>query len=180
MHDSKTHNNSFFYLDVILSFLLFFTLLGLSIGKVIALRYSIWLAVGFVLGLIWETVHATIPGFLIVPGVTGNSVKMSFYVLAHSFWDSLILFGSAMVALALGLNIRGWCALLVILIIGLGIEFIVEFVCNGHIWTYATHHPGNPVLFKIRNVSYTMWALLEWLIAGLLYWLILRYIPQFP
>jgi hypothetical protein len=149
----------FLWLDVIFALVTFLTLVILTFTGVLKKQRFFWFLCGMAIGFSWELAHALIPSFLIF-AKNPRWYEIAPYILAHSIWDGLILFLSALAVVKMNLNVHGSCALVVLLILGLGLEFLVEFICNGRVWTYNEALKCNPVLFRINKVGFTLWPFL--------------------
>jgi hypothetical protein len=161
-------------LDIIAAFLtltLFCVFVGLD--KIPA-KFFFWLLIGIGLGLIWEITHMAIPNFISVKNVNGVGIKC-IYPIAHAIWDGFLLLISALIVFALHVPMQSCYALLIMMMFGFTQEILVELIGNGRFWQYDENFAANPVLFRIGKIGYTLWPLLEWILAPILFWLCIRW-----
>jgi hypothetical protein len=142
--------------------------------KQIKLRMFICFVFGFLLGCLWEFTHSFIPNFIQTP-VKIPIMKQTIYPLAHSVWDGLIMLIGLYIVVWSRVKITSVHSFLIMLVWGLGVEVIVALSANGRVWHYNESMRGNPVLFKINDIGYTLWPFLEWVIAPFLFWLLAIY-----
>lgn len=159
-------------MDIATSFVVLLLMVVLACVKAMPLRFLWWFLIGAAVGLIWEATHALVPDFL-ASVCCHSTASRVLYVLAHAIWDGLIMLCGVLLAKACGMDMHGICALLFLIAFGLGIEVVVEMLCNSNVWFYNDKLPANPVVFRFRDVNYTLWPLLEWILGPLIFWSVL-------
>jgi len=161
-----------FLIDLTFAILVPVVIFGLWHGRVITLCVVVCFLWGFLLGYIWESIHALVPNFirLVDEQVEREFPVKTLYPLMHATADSVMFLLSMLLVYWLELPLSSGWALLVMVFWGITTELIVEFSLNGRYWRYNETIPGNPVLFRINGIGYTVWPFLEWLIAPVIFW----------
>lgn len=163
----------FVIFDVTFSLIALCVLVFVCLFRIVPMKYLIWFGFGALISSVWEITHALIPNFIFFKRPTPLLLKW-FSVFAHIIWDSFILLSCAFLVLLLKIKLSSICSLLIMIAFGFGQEIIVELICNGKIWIYNPNKKGNPVLFTIGKVKYTLMPLLEWFLAPILFWSLLH------
>ena len=135
------------------------------------LYLMIW---GFLIGSTWEF------GFYIFSHQVYNlHVQLPFpkiiLSLMHTFWDAgLFIIGYWLCLLILRTSDCctrfKWAELMIMLIWGVGQEFVVELSGNGVIWEYNIQS-WNPVWITICGQDYTALPQVVWMVAPVVYYL---------
>ena len=169
----------FSIMDIVAAFIAGTTWILLCLFRVLSIKFLWWFLIGFVIGSVWEWVHFAVPDFIQFTNTTTTkslAIKI-LSVIAHSIWDSFILIIAALLVLGLKIKLKSVCALMMMIVFCVAQEIIVELIFNGRVWVYNDQNKANPILFHIGRVNYTLWPILEWLLAPILFWTIVIHLP---
>lgn len=168
-------NSVFAILALVFSILLPVIFLCLYCFKVVDVRVMILLFVGFMIGYAWEFVHIAAPNQfmkIVDKDVSQHYPFRTLYPIVHSMGDAFVFLSSLLLVYLLGLKLSSPWALCVMILFGVSIAVIAETSNNGKYWFYGEKTPGNPVVYRLANgIGYTLWPVLEWLFASILFWL---------
>ncbi|MBU3915998.1 hypothetical protein KKA14_10730, partial [bacterium] len=138
-------------------------------------RKHLWLMIwGFAVGSTWEFAFYFLGDTLHAMHVKWPMPIITLHLL-HTFWDAgLFIVGYWLCLLILGTQncckTFRWIELTIMLLWGVGQEFVVELLGNGVIWEYKVQS-WNPTWITIGEQGYTLLPQLIWAVAPIVYYL---------
>src|SRR5579872_1578007 len=93
---------------------------------------------GFLLGYIWESIHALVPGFISLVDKEAECAlpTKTLSPVLHAMSDAVMFLLGMLLVYWLELPLRSVWSMLIMVLWGLSTEIIVELVNNGRFWHY--------------------------------------------
>jgi len=189
-NDNTTSKDNFIVaFEYIYPIVIVVTWVYLTNNNVIPREVSIIWFLGFMLGLIWESLFKIIGDkFMITKNEKlKNSMPPFLYSISHALQDSvLFIIGFIIAYFLLGQNLKAFCSFNVVVLIvfvvwGLLQEIYIEYLYNDKLWEYL---PGkyNPTIVTTgegkNKKNWTLIPYITWLIAPIIYWIIVTKVFQ--